>query len=278
MQKLVTKGLTLTIIVNLLIGTIFVAMIGNATLLNITAEYGSAPSIDGVIDRQNNEWNNAVKESLYLFPNMTDPINGLLIDLWVMQTESNLYLSIQFQLEDHTSGDYNSEFIGVLIADKRDAATQEDFTDAKVVHFNNLSSGTFQFSDYYINNSVFYIDAIQNGKGAAQLEGNDITYEFSIPIGYNGTNVQDVNLNFGPGAKNIYRIVFGVGGISFNDFRVQNEVTIELQFPPYVPPLSITEILLLTFNIIIFGAVGGFYIFYIYRITKLKKEIKRIKR
>lgn len=278
MQKLVTKGLTLTIIVNLLIGTIFVAMIGNATLLDIKAEYGSAPSVDGVIDRNNNEWNNAVKENLYLFPNLTDPINGLPIELWVMQTESNLYLSIQFQLEDHISGEYNNEFVGLLIADERDEATQEDFTDAKVVYFNNLSSGAFHFSDYFIDNSVFYIDAIQNGKGAAQLDGNDITYEFSIPIGYNATNVEDVSLNFGEGAKNVYRVVFGVGGISFDDFRVQNEVIIELQFAPYVPPWSITEILLLTFNIIIFGAVGGFYIFYIYRITKLKKEIKRIKR
>ena len=278
MQKLVAKGLTLIIIVNLLVGTIFIAMIGNATLLDIKAEYGSAPSIDGFIDRENNEWNDAVKENLYLFPNLTYPINGLPIQLWVMQTESNLYLSIQFQLEDHNSGEFNNEFIGLLIADKRDEATQEDFTDAKVVHFNNLSSGAFHFSDYYIDNSVFYIDAIQNGKGAAQLNGNDITYEFSIPIGYNATNVEDVSLNFGEGAKNVYRIAFGVGGISFADIRVQNEVIIELQFAPYVPPLSISEILLLTFNIIIFGAVGGFYVFYIYRITKLKKEIKRIKR
>ena len=278
MQKLVKRGITLIIVVHLLFGTLFIATIGNATPLSIKAEYGSAPSVDGVIDRKNNEWNDAVKENLYLFRNLTDPIKGLPIDLWVMQTESNLYLSIQFQLEDHTSGEYNNEFIGLLIADKRDTATQEDFTDAKVVQFNNLSGGDFYFTDYYIENDLFYVDAIQNGNGAAKLDGNDITYEFSIPIGYNKTNVDDVNLNYGAGAKNVYRIVFGIDGISFDDFRVKNDVIIELQFPPYVQPLSITEILLLTFNIIIFGAAGCFYIFYIYRITKLKKEIKRIKR
>jgi uncharacterized integral membrane protein len=272
----VFKIITLIIVCYILIGSLFIAIIGNAAPISIQAQYGVAPNIDGVIDRADNEWNNAVKNSTYLYPNMTNPENGLPINLWVLQTAKNLYLSVQFQLEDHNSSEYAHEFIGILISA---TGGQNDFVDAKVVQFNNLSRGDYNYTDYYIENELFYKDTIQNGNGAAKLDGNDITYEFALPIRNNESDVEDSYLNYGPGnPQKVYKIVFGTALISFDDFLLQNEVTIELQFPPYIPPLSITEIVILTLNIVIFGTIGVTFAFYVYRITQLKKEVKRIKK
>ncbi|MFW9950368.1 MAG: hypothetical protein ACFFKA_09635 [Candidatus Thorarchaeota archaeon] len=273
MQKFGIKVFLLIILGHLLIGGFFLAVAVNATPISIKADYGSSPDIDGIIDMGNNEWENAVKNSFYLYPNLTNPQNGLPIELWTLQTADNLFLSIQFQLENHNSEEFTNEFVGLVIANNE----QSNFIDAKFVRFNNLSDGDFNFTDYYIENDIFLIDTIQNGNGAAHLDQNNIIYEFSLPIRKNATDVEDVYLNYGTGSQRLYKIVFGTKEISYNNFLIQNEVSIELQFPPLNPPLSITEILLLTFNIIIFGSIGCLYSFYIYRITQLKKEIKRIK-
>ncbi len=277
MHKLKIKILTLILLAQILITGLFLGILCRADPLSIKAEYGDPPEIDGIVDIGVNEWEGAVKEGLYLYRNLTNPKNGLRMDLWILQTENNLFICIQFELEDHNSLEYFHEFVGFLISDS-DTTNHEDFIDAKIVQFNNISSGDYFYTDFYINNDNFYSDSIQDGNGAAKLEENRIIYEFSLPIRKNETNTEDSYLNFGQYARKAFKIVFGTSEVSYDGFSVQNNVIIELQFPPFIPPLSITEILLLTFNIIIFGGIGGFYIYYIYKLTQLKKEIKRIKR
>jgi hypothetical protein len=273
LHKLKIKIITLIILFQILITGLFIVINSKADPISIQAQYGNPPKIDGIIDAADNEWDNAVKERLYLYRNLSDPKNGLPIDLWILQTEHNLFISIQFELEEHNS----HEFSGVLISDS-DSTNQENFIDAKIVQFNNISSGEYLYTDFYITNDIFYIDSIQDGNGAAKLNLNKVIYELSLPIKKNETNTEDSYLNFGRSSQKAFKIVFGTSEIAYNGFLVQNDVFIELQFPPFIPSLSITEILLLTFNIIIFGGIGGFYIYYVYKLTQLKKKINRIKR
>jgi hypothetical protein len=275
LQKSVKKIITLMLVAHFLINGAVLVIMSKSDPISIVAEYGIAPDIDGAINTDLDEWNDAVKQNLYLYRNLTDLENRLQIELWIMQTKYNLFISIQFELQDHNSQDYNNELIGILISDS-ESIDQEDFIDAKIVQFNNISSGEFVYTDYYINNNNFYNDSMQDGIGAAKLEGNEIVYEFSLPINKKNNNTEDVYLYYGPSSPKAFKIVFGISEIHYEEFILQNDVIIELQFSPIIPP-SLSEIFLLIFNIIIFSAIGGFYTFYIYRLTQLKKEIKRIK-
>ncbi|MFW9896781.1 MAG: hypothetical protein ACFFD7_13330, partial [Candidatus Thorarchaeota archaeon] len=88
----------------------------------IDAEFGQAPIIDGNIDDSANEWKNAYKTQI----NLTD----LPIDLWVMQDDKDLFISVQVDLETHNS----TEFVGLLISNSS-SENREDFIDAKIVQF-----------------------------------------------------------------------------------------------------------------------------------------------
>ena len=113
---------------------------------------GSTPTIDGVIDRQNDEWESASKNIIYLYQNLSSPEDGLLTDLWIMQDQTSLFLSIQFEFEQHGSSGYDEEFVGVLISEDESGA----YSDARIIQFSDMSTGEFQYLDYNINDSVYH--------------------------------------------------------------------------------------------------------------------------
>ncbi len=233
--------------------------------------FGAAPVIDGIIDSTTGEWNQAEKQNIYLYPNITVPENGLAIDLWVIQEGENLYILVRFDLEDHGSSDYDNEFIGILIADEN---SNSDFTDAKIVQYSNISENIFQYLDYHINDTMYEEDISPNGTGASNLEGNQITYEFSMPVRNTEDSLQDVYLNY----ARIYdfKIVFGDTALYPDGIIISNIVSIKLQHPTFTPP-SLEELIVFITTIVIFSTIGALYIFYLYRITQLKKEIRRIR-
>ena len=230
---------------------------------------GSTPTIDGVIDRQNDEWGSASKNSLYLYLNSSSPEDGLLIDLWVMQDKTSLFISIQFDLEEHGSSEYDEEFVGILISEDE----LGDYSDARLIQFSNMSAGEFQYLDYYINNSVFILDDDSDGEGAASLDGNKIAYEYGTPIEILDESAQDVWLQ----KKFIYNfsIIYGKTPLYPEGILISNHILIEIQYPPYPPPPPIDPKLI--FNIIIFGVIGLVIIYYVNSIRKMRDKVKRLR-
>ena len=79
----------------------------------ITLAFGTKPTVDGYIDRAVNEWNDAIKTNLFLYNNLSDPKNGLEIDLWMVQYKLYLYIAISFELVTHQP----NEFVGILTSE-----------------------------------------------------------------------------------------------------------------------------------------------------------------
>ena len=98
-----------------------------AIVVDIEPDFGNAPEIDGDIDRSKKEWINATKEEISLI-SLSPTDKGIPIKLWVMQNKSNLYISIQFELETHES----QEFIGILISDS-EATSNESFVERRII-------------------------------------------------------------------------------------------------------------------------------------------------
>ena len=255
-------------------GSIFLITNGYGDPIEINVGFGAAPVIDGIIDGTTGEWNQAKKQNINLYPNISVPESGLEIDLWVIQEGSNLYILVRFDLQDHGSSEYDNEFIGILIADD---GSNSDFTDAKIVQYSNISENTFQYLDYHINDTEYEEDVISNGAGAANLEGDQITYEFSMPVKDTEDQVQDVYLNYHYYNYD-FKIVFGNKTALYPDgIIISNIVSIRLEFKSGGPDISLGEIIMTTSTIVIFSTIGALYVFYIYRITQLKKEIRRIR-
>ena len=272
MKKNTIRLLTLIILTQIFLSSIFSITNGYGDPIEIEVGFGAAPVIDGVIDGTTSEWAQAKKQNINLYPNITVPENGLEIDLWVIQEGSNLYILIRFDLEDHGSSEYDNEFIGVLIADE---GSNADFTDAKIVQYSNISENNFQYLDYHINDTVYEEDFISNGVGAANLEDNQITYEFSMPVKDTEVSAQDVYLNY---IRNYdFKIVFGKTALYPDGIMISNIVSIYLEFKPGGPDTPIDELIMLISTIVIFSTISALFIFYIYRITQLKKEIRRIR-
>lgn len=230
----------------------------------IDSKFGDSPVIDGYIDHFSGEWNKATKEEFLL--------EDLPIKFWVMQNEINLYISVQYELEQ---GYHNTtEFIGLLVSNSS-SEDKEDFIDARIIQFSNISVDEYDYFDYYINNSIFSIDAEINGYGAANLDGITSTYEFSIPIKNTPGNTEDVVLDYGN--TYAFNITYGDVPIYPNGVKKSTIILINLKsLPSSLQPL--TYIILLTLSIVIFSILGILYGFYIYKIFRLKANIKRIKR
>ena len=273
MKKNTIKLLILIAITQIFLSSIFLITNGYGDPIEIDVGFGAAPVIDGIVDGTTGEWDQAKKQNINLYPNITVPENGLEIDLWVIQEGLNLYILVRFDLQDHGTSEYDNEFIGILIADE---GSNSDFTDAKIVQCSNISENTFLYLDYHINDTEYEEDIISNGDGAANLEGNQITYEFSMPVRDTEDQVQDVYLNYIPNIYYDFNIVFGKEALYPDGIIISNIVSINLQHPTHTPP-SIEELIMLISTIVIFSTIGALYIFYIYRITQLKKEIRRIR-
>lgn len=251
-------------------------------LLNIQGQsvalkptFGKSPTIDGKIDSTTNEWDDALKTSITLYQNLSEPIYGLKVDFWMMQDDNNLYLAIQVEFYNHSSSEFSNEFVGILISNN-DPGDPPEFNDAKIIQFSNISAGECNYSDYYISDSIYHVDNITNGQGDAALTGDTSVYEFSIPVDHFDNTYQDVYLR--PGYTYAFSVVYGRTHSYPDGIILSNYDLIQIQFAPYENPFTEWDIVLLTFNILIFGGIGCLYAFYIYRITKFKDKIRRLKR
>lgn len=238
----------------------------------ITPEFGDRPVIDGFINNTDNEWYNATKQSLRLYTNTSESDAGLLIDFWVLQNSSNLYICIKFSFEEPLS----NEFVGFLISEDETQAN-ESFQDLKFLQFSDLGGENqdYQFYDYQRENDNFIEDNSRNGDGAAQLVDNERTYEFSIPI--NNTEAdddsEDVFLDYGESYA--FKIIFGNSDLQPLDYIKSNVKIIKIAYPTLPPEPSVWETVLLVFTIIIFSALGAFFGYYVYLVYKLKKRLKK---
>ena len=247
-------------------------------ITTLKPEFGETPTIDGVIDTGLDEWDGALKAKITVYKNLSNPINGLVMDFWIMQDDIEddefLFIAIQFEVEDHSSSDYWEEFVGISISED-DPDDPPEFKDAKIIQFSNITTGEFTYNDYWINDSIYYIDDQSEGEGAAGLEGDKVVYEFSIPVNIFDDSYQDIYLR--PLYTYAFNIIYGKSPSYPDGILLSNYKLIEIQFSEYQNPFTGWELILLTLNIVIFGSIGGFYFFYIYRITKLKDKIRRLR-
>jgi len=114
-----------------------------------------------------------------------------------------------------------------------------------------------------------------DGDGAAKLDGNQIIYEFSMPVENIEGGIEDVELDHGDTFN--FKIIFGKTAIYPSGIIISNIISIYLQFSPDPPELPIGELIMSISTIVIFSTIGAFFAYYIYRITRLKKEIERIR-
>ena len=272
MKKNATSIVIFIFIAQILISSAFQVVKSYGTPIEFDVGFGTAPFIDGVVDGATDEWASAEKLEIELFPDLSNYSDGLSIELWVLQAESNLYILARFELNDHKSSEYDDEFLGILIADW-DAGL--DFTDAKIVQYSNISTNNYSYLDYYINDTAYYKDVNLDGDGAAKLEGNQIIYEFSMPVENIEGGIEDVELDHDDTFN--FKIIFGKTESYPSGIIISNIVSIYLQFPPGDPEFPIGELLMSITTIVIFSTIGALFAFYIYRITRLKKEIERIR-
>ena len=239
---------------------------GYGAAVEIDPEFGQAPNIDGNIDESTGEWKEAIK--LIDFE-----LKDLDIDLWVMQTNQKLFISIQLDLvpEYHNT----TEFFGLLIS-TNSSENLEDFLDAKFIQFSNISMNEFTYLDYHINNSLFLNDTRCDGEGAAKLEGDVSIYEFSIPIGQPNTNGENKDSILDYGESYAFNITYG-DRPSYPEGILKSEIILINIKAPVVKEIILTELILFTFSIIAFSVIGILFGYYIYKIFKLKEKIERLR-
>ncbi len=238
--------------------------IGIGATIEIDSEFGEPPIIDGYIDLSVQEWSTATKNQAYL--------DDLPIDLWVMQTDQNLYIAIQLDLLPIARN--SSEFIGLIISNSSSESI-DDFFDAKIIQFSNISENTFNYFDYYINNSIFLNDTVTDGDGAAKLEDGTSTYEFSIPIDGSFGSEEDASLDFDKSFA--FNVTYGIIPSYPSGVRKSSTILINIAPLPTTKPLPI-RLTFFVLVIIVFSILGVLYLFYILKIIRLKEKIERIKR
>ncbi len=238
----------------------------------IILEFGTQPIIDGHIDKEVDEWNDAIKTKIFLYQNLSNTEDGLEIDLWIVQHELFLYLAILFELTEHQT----NEFIGILTSED-ESLDPLDYEDAKIIQFLNLSKGDFEYRDYYINESSFYEDSEINGVGAAQLDsdGESIVYEFQLPVESSEGGDQDIRIE--AGIYSPFMIIFGESQNYDEGIILMNVVSLFVQFYAYNPIISAEELIYITLASIIFTVIGSLYGYYIFQIIKLKGKIEKIR-
>ncbi|MFX1276969.1 MAG: hypothetical protein ACFFAT_18245, partial [Promethearchaeota archaeon] len=255
LKKSNLKFLALLLVFQIIIIPNFFIIIGQGVTLEIDPEFGEMPTIDG--DISESAWDNATKNNIKL--------DDLDIELWVMQSNSHLYIAISFEL------DYlETEFLAIIISNSTSNSTSS-YKDAKIIQFVNLTTGEFNYLDYKINNNLFTLDTKQDGNGAAKNITHEKYYEFSIPID-NGDDIEDVDLQF----EQSYGFNISLGytasypsGIFKSNFIIIN---LRTPSPPEINPI---ELSLLIISIVISSITGAFIIIYSYKISTLKKKIKR---
>ena len=265
MRKLVFYTIFWILLVNISIASSFYIISGYGAAEEINPDFGNAPIIDGNIDDSTNEWKEAIKIELQLI--------DLPIDLWVMQTKRELFISIQLDLQ---SGYHNTtEFFGLLLS-INSSENIEDFIDAKIVQFTNISANSFVYLDYYINNSLFLNDTRYDGDGAAKLEGDISTYEFSIPIGQTDINCENEDSTFDYDESYALNITYGDNPAYPQGIKKSEIVLININAPAE-KEIILTSLVLIVLSIIVYSSIAVLFGFYIYKMVKLKEKIKRLR-
>ncbi|TFG07945.1 MAG: hypothetical protein EU539_03645 [Promethearchaeota archaeon] len=272
MKKKTIILLTILLLNNFLLLSSFIIINSQAAEEEFEPEYGYAPIIDGDIDRGAKEWENASKETIRLKSESPSDV-GIETELWVMQNESDIYISVQFEIEIHSA----QEFIAILISES-ESESDDSFFDAKIVQFFDLGGPNeeVEFKDYYIDNGNFIEDDDENGDGDADIDDNEVIYEFRIPTNESeGEDNEDVNLEFGE--EYAFMVLYGENS-NYNDIsnKKSSIVLIEIQYPPKIEP-DIWSIVRFVLLIIGFSAIAILYGFYVYKITLIKKKMRRIK-
>jgi hypothetical protein len=243
----------------------------HAAVESFEPEFGYAPDINGRIDSSDDEWENASKEEIRLLSGRSE---GFMIDIWVLQNDSDLYILVQFELLSHSS----EEFIGILVSES-ESENITSFTDAKIVQCFNLGhqDEDYEYDDYYIVNGQFFKDGDENGDGAMELDENKVIYEFRIPVNESeGDDSKDVSLDFGE--IYAFKIIYGEDPNYYNgtNFR-SNIVSVEIEYPPKKEK-DIWKIASLILLIITFSVIGALFGLYIYKIVNIKKKLSRIRK
>ncbi|MBY8989386.1 MAG: hypothetical protein KGD58_01415 [Candidatus Lokiarchaeota archaeon] len=265
MRKLVFYTIFWILLVNISIVSSFYIISGHGAAEEINPDFGNAPIIDGNIDDSTNEWKEAVKIEIQLI--------DLSIDLWVMQTNRELFISIQLDLQ---SGYHNTtEFFGLLLS-TNSSENIEDFIDAKFIQFTNISANSFVYLDYYINNSLFLNDTRYDGDGAAKLEGDISTYEFSIPIGQTDINGENEDSIFDYEESYALNVTYGDNPAYPQGIKKSEIVLININAPGE-KKIIITSLVLIVLSIIVYSSIAVLFGFYIYKMVKLKEKIKRLR-
>jgi hypothetical protein len=236
--------------------------------------FGNRPEIDGYINRSEDEWNDALKTKIDIYQNLTNPKFGLEIDLWLLQNDTNLFISIQFELVDHKSSEYDNEFVGILLSDT-ESLNPLNYEDAKIVQFQNISEEVFEYRDYFINDTIFYEDSEAHGDGAAHLDGELIIYEFKLPVESSEGGIEDKRID--AGIFSPFMIIFGTTENYNEEIILMNVVSLYVQFYAYNPGLTSIEILYLTLAVVIFSVIIASYGYYIIQVIKLRKRIEKIR-
>ena len=228
----------------------------------IIPEFADAPDIDGDLG---DEWDVSNRTDIYF-----EGLNGI---LRVMQDNTNLYISIEFDLDPSARNE--TEFIGILISNSS-SDSPEDFVDAKVVRFSNLTEGNFAYLDCYVDNyNIKHNDTNMDcdGDGAAEMYDYDtIVYEFSMPYGKTDDN-DDAFLEYGN--KYAFNITYGDWNLYPGGITKSHCVLITIQ-TPISPEINLTEIVLFILSIVSFSCIGAFLAIYSYKIIVLKKKIGRL--
>ena len=265
MRKIVFYTIFWILLVNISIVSSFYINIGYGAPEEIDPDFGNAPIIDGYIDDSINEWKEAIKIEIQLV--------DLPIDLWVIQTNRELFISIQLDLQ---SGYHNTtEFFGLLVS-ANSSENLEDFIDAKFIQFTNISANDFVYLDYYINDSVFLNDTRYDGGGAAKLEGDISTYEFSIPIGQASINGENEDSTFDYDESYAFNITYGDNPTYPQGIKKSEIVLININAPSE-KEIIITSLVLVVLSIIVYSSIGVLFGIYVYKIFKLKEKIERLR-
>ena len=268
-RKLITILGLLVILFSLISNYISPALSADTEII---LDFGTKPTIDGYIDRDVGEWNDAIKRKFFLYQNLSKLINGLEIDLWIVQHELDLYIAISFELVTHQP----NEFIGILTATD-ESLDPMDYDDAKIIQFSNISEGNFEYRDYYLNNSEFFADSEVHGSGAAQLDigGEEIVYEFKLPVESSEGGPEDTRIE--AGIYSPFMIIFGESENYEEEIVLMNLVSLFVQFYAFIPILQAEEILFITLAAVIFSLIGILYGYHIFQIIKLKDKIKKVR-
>lgn len=262
LRRTIVRKIVCIFFIQVTLLTMFFVAYGYGAIEKITPEFADAPVIDGI---RGTEWDDA--NTTYT------SLDDLNVIIKVMQAEAILFISIEFDLE--ASARKETEFVGILIANSS-TSDPEDFTDAKIVRFSNLTNGNYTYLDCYvdINTFNFSIDDSSDfeGDGAAKMEDTEtIFYEFSIPIGIDDNN--NVYLDYGN--EYAFNITYGEWGIYPGGIAKSHSVLITIQ-NPLPPGIDLTELVLLILSIVSFSCIGAFLAVYSFKIIVLKKKIGRL--